>query len=188
MREDRRVKYTRMALKESLLELMKAKPIERITPTEICRVADINRNTFYKHYASAEALLACIESELYDEVRQSIDRSLDSESSRSLIVEICEAIRRNLGLCGILFSENGDSRFLGRLLYLAHDKSVAEWKKASVALDAGHMDLLYEYCSSGSVAVIRSWIQGGAKESPEDLAGFIDRLSNRGVRAFMKKA
>lgn len=46
---DRRKKYTRMVLKESLMELLKNKPISNITIKEICEEADINRSTFYSH-------------------------------------------------------------------------------------------------------------------------------------------
>jgi len=71
-KEDRRVRYTKMVLRESLLALMKQKAISKITPTELCRHADVNRNTFYAHYSSPYDLLIQIESELYEEIRQSI--------------------------------------------------------------------------------------------------------------------
>jgi predicted transcriptional regulator len=43
---DRRVLYTKMFLREALFELMREKPIGKITPTELCRKANINRNIF----------------------------------------------------------------------------------------------------------------------------------------------
>jgi len=47
---DRRVKYRKMVLRESLTKLMQEKPISRITIKELCEDADINRATFYSHY------------------------------------------------------------------------------------------------------------------------------------------
>jgi len=47
---DRRVKYTRMVLKESFINLLEKKDISQITIKEICEDADINRATFYAHY------------------------------------------------------------------------------------------------------------------------------------------
>ena len=75
-KEDRRVAYTKMFLKESLLSLLQEKPIGKITPTELCRRADINRNTFYTHYESPEALLRSIEEELYGRIRHSVEHSI----------------------------------------------------------------------------------------------------------------
>ena len=49
-KEDRRVRYTKLAIRESFLALLSEKPIEKISVTEICKRADINRGTFYSHY------------------------------------------------------------------------------------------------------------------------------------------
>ncbi|MDG5855628.1 TetR/AcrR family transcriptional regulator [Clostridium beijerinckii] len=77
---DRRVKYTKMIIKNSLLELMKERPISKVTVTDICKKADINRNTFYSHYANQFELLSNIEGELYEEIRQVAERTLNLET------------------------------------------------------------------------------------------------------------
>ena len=64
-RENRRVRYTRMALRESLLALLQQYPISRITVSRICEQADVNRSTFYLYYQDAFDLLRQIEDELY---------------------------------------------------------------------------------------------------------------------------
>ena len=54
MKSDRRVQYTRRALQESLVSLMREKPLQKISVKEICARADINRSTFYVHFGSPE--------------------------------------------------------------------------------------------------------------------------------------
>lgn len=49
-REDRRTAYSKKVIRESLLELMKEKPLNKITVREICDKADVNRSTFYSYY------------------------------------------------------------------------------------------------------------------------------------------
>ncbi|MFA7674359.1 MAG: TetR family transcriptional regulator, partial [Clostridia bacterium] len=49
--EDRRVRYTKMVLKESFINLLSKKGISNITIKQICEDADINRATFYTHYS-----------------------------------------------------------------------------------------------------------------------------------------
>ena len=129
---DRRVLYTKMFLKESLLALMKEKPIARITPTELCRHAGMNRNTFYTHYDSPEALLISIEDEMYEQVRHTIERSMNSGSISALLTEICGAIYDHRDLCAVLFSQYGDKDFLRRIIDLAHDRTINEWKTAGM--------------------------------------------------------
>jgi len=165
---------------------MKEKPISKITSAELCRRADINRNTFYAHYRDPADLLRSIEEELYDELKRSIERSLKYESIPSLIIEICELILRNLTLCKILFSEHGDRQFLDRIIYLAHDRSVAEWKRVSAKREPVEMEMFYDFSMHGSLAVIQRWIKNGVKESPEEIAQLIDKLTTKGLRAFVK--
>ena len=102
--EDRRVQYTKMFLREALIELMKEKPIGKVTPTELCRRADINRNTFYSHYSCAEDLLRSIEDELEQRVLQSF-RNIDSGDTLALINGIAPPSRQRVHMQRLLFLE-----------------------------------------------------------------------------------
>ena len=47
---DRRVRRTKAMLRAALTELLKTKPVNEISVTELTRLADVNRGTFYGHY------------------------------------------------------------------------------------------------------------------------------------------
>ncbi len=64
IKESRRVKITKMLLKESLIALMKEKSIHSVSIKDICDGADVNRSTFYRHYNS--------QYELYDDIVQDL--------------------------------------------------------------------------------------------------------------------
>jgi AcrR family transcriptional regulator len=179
---DRRVKYTKMALKQSLLELMKNQPIEKITVKDICEGADINRGTFYTHYSDPYGLLESIENELFNEILTSIESSLKVGVISLLLAEIFKSIKKNGDLCRILFSEFGDKEFLRRIVYIAHDRSIAEWKRHIPEADERELELLYTFYASGSVAIIQQWIQNGMKESPETIQMFIEKITNNGLQ------
>ena len=49
-RENQRIMLTKRLLKESLLRLLERKELDKISITELCREAGINRATFYRHY------------------------------------------------------------------------------------------------------------------------------------------
>ncbi|WP_409369099.1 TetR/AcrR family transcriptional regulator [Lysinibacillus sp. 38-6] len=53
---DLRVVKTKQALHNALLTLLSNKPLENISIAEICRVAKVNRGTFYLHYEQKEKL------------------------------------------------------------------------------------------------------------------------------------
>ena len=183
---DRRVLYTKMFLRASLLELLKEKPIAKITPSELCRHAKMNRNTFYTHYKSPEDLLESIENEFLELVRLSIDRSLNVGSISELMTDICRAIYDNRDLCCILFTEFGNKDFLKRIIDLAHEKTVAEWRAARICSDSEHMEMLYCFSVNGSVSIIQKWIQDGMKTTPSEIAQFIDKVNFYGLRGFIE--
>ena len=56
-KNDLRVKKTKNALYNTLMELMKAKSFEEIKVSDICNAALINRSTFYAHYNDKYELL-----------------------------------------------------------------------------------------------------------------------------------
>ena len=61
---DIRSQRTKQVISESFLELLKGKPASRITVTEICSMASINRATFYKHYLDVPDLQVSLENEI----------------------------------------------------------------------------------------------------------------------------
>ena len=49
---DRRTQYTKEAVKDALLSLLRKKHFNSLSVASVCREADIGRNTFYSHYDS----------------------------------------------------------------------------------------------------------------------------------------
>lgn len=60
MVENRKVKLTKLVLQEALIDLLQEKSIENISIRELTDFADINRSTFYSHYATIYDLLDSI--------------------------------------------------------------------------------------------------------------------------------
>lgn len=59
---DRRIKRTRTAVFNAMLDLMVEKDASKITVLELCKRADINKSTFYLHYKSMnDCLQSCFQ-------------------------------------------------------------------------------------------------------------------------------
>ena len=63
-KQDARVRYTKMMIRSSFIELLREKPVAKVSVTELCERAGINRATFYAHYADPSDLLRSIEEEI----------------------------------------------------------------------------------------------------------------------------
>lgn len=181
MKTDRRVIYTKMVLKESLFGLIREKPVGRISVKEICEKADINRATFYSHFNDVYDMLSKIENELYETIRSSLDKGWRSSSIAELLTGICTDIKQNGAVFQALLSENGDKDFLNRVLYVAQDKCVSDWKALAPKTDLRELEKIYSFFSHGSAAVVLSWVQNGMEESPAEIASFIEQITNKGL-------
>lgn len=61
---DLRIVKTRRAIQTAFLELRRTTPLEKIRVRDLCRIALINKSTFYNHYEDAFALSEEMENEL----------------------------------------------------------------------------------------------------------------------------
>lgn len=182
-REDRRVLYTKMFLKEALLELMREKPIDRITPTELCRKAEINRNTFYAHYYSTRDVLREIEDEFSAQIIESLSNRFSAENIdiSQMLNEICRIIYEKRDFCKILLSENGDSAFFERTIMLGKSVIIDGWRKEGVRLSDEQMDMFFAYIVNGSIALIRKWTANDMQNTPAEIAALIERVTYGGI-------
>ena len=65
--EDRRTRYTKSVIHEAFFELLGEKGFERMSVTDLCKRAEINRGTFYLHYVDKFALLEEVIDVMLDE-------------------------------------------------------------------------------------------------------------------------
>ena len=182
-RESRRTRYTKSVIRQSLLDLMKEKNINKITVNSICEAADVNRGTFYSYYSDAFDLLEKIEDELYNEIAEALDGHEPSE----VVYEIFRRIQKNGDICRVLLSENGDPDFLRRIMYIAEKACIEDWIKKMNTKDIAFLRYLYAFTAIGSVGVIQEWVKNGMAESAEKMADIISRVTYGGLKAFENK-
>ena len=100
--ESRRTRYTRKAMQDALIDLMRERPLGSITIKALCEQADVNRSTFYAHYDSIEELLHDIEDETMAWVTTALDQLLmqpDAAGVEHVIEHICRYIADNRTIC-----------------------------------------------------------------------------------------
>lgn len=181
-KQDARVRYTKMVLKQSLFELMRSKPVAKITVTEICERAGLNRATFYAHYTDPTDLLHSIERELIDDVTCKVTPALAARgvNLREALISIFEYVRANAEACRILLSDSADTGFQSQIVRVVERQYIEYWRAASIGsrYDA---EYVYTFIALGSVGVIRKWLDEGMKKPAEDLADMILRISDAGI-------
>ena len=90
MKIDMRTKRTKKALKHAMYKLLLEKSYEKISVTDLCEIAEVNRVTFYTHYND--------KSELLNELLEEISKSIEEESNKYLKTHQSEDPLRNYAL------------------------------------------------------------------------------------------
>ncbi len=178
-KDDRRVIYTKMMLKDSFIDLLEKKGISKITVKEICKNADINRTTFYNHYNDQYDLMRKLENELIENIGIRLAKYTQDGTDVALVEileEIFEYIRENAKLCKILLSEKGNLDFQKRIMMLVYDKDISNLFNKNIFLKED-IDYVYSFIITGCIGVIQKWLEDDMKKSTHSMAGMIIKLT-----------
>ena len=159
--ESRRTRYTRRAMQDALIDLMRERPLGSITIKALCEQADVNRSTFYAHYDSIEELLHDIEDETMAWVTTALDQLLmqpDAAGVEHVIEHICRYIADNRNHLQVLMSPTADLDFQQQLLGLIYSRrSVAEQMQPASS-DPAEAQMRMRFAVSGSIGLLQYWL------------------------------
>lgn len=158
---DRRTLYTLDVIKDTFLKLIKQKSYNKITITDLCRIADITSSTFYIHYNSITDML----NDVWDDALQltvndtweftgSDDLPFDYLSQNESLIPACQRIGDSNKYQGLLMDPDLSEYIIGRIM--AHERehvipSIIE----KTGLSKEDAETLFVYMIHGSFAVNR---------------------------------
>lgn len=180
---DARIRYTKKAIRDAFLKLLKKQPLSKITVKGICDVAEINRATFYKYYDNAYDLLDKMELELLDNLQNQITAAASKDPMVTFRI-IMEDVSTNKDMYLVLFSENGDMLFREKLFKGCYDTFINNIKSTLPNMDAREQDWLYYYVAEGANGVLKQWIKNDMKDSVSDVIDFLGKVINYTNKAF----
>lgn len=157
---DRRCRRTRSALKSALLTLMKNKPLQKITVSELADFADVNRKTFYNHFHDVDSVLHELENDFLEQLFSVIDPSnlwSDIENPSPLLRKLISEMTSNMDFLKLLIA----SREHHHLLEGFRARLRQLWGDVLKDDDKVDHDILFsflDFMSAGTVSVLESWI------------------------------
>ena len=186
---DRRVKYTKQALSDALIELMQDAPLNKITVKQICDLADVNRGTFYAHFNDQYDLMQQIEEKLISEIEEAsyLHNSMfkEGDSNYEAVCCVLSKIQQNSYVCTTLLGKNGRTEFMRRVLTVAQKRCREEWCRRISPEEQDSVEYLFSFTVNGCIGVIKNWINGGMREPPQQIAKIVDTLTYHGVGAYV---
>ena len=182
MSDNRRIKISKRMMKEALIDLLDEKPLEKITVTEICKSADVNRSTFYAYYEDISALMLEIEDEVLEHVTSYAENFNDYSDKRMLEVfeEFFNYVRDNAKLFRVLMVQHDNRSFNRRMLdtIMEKYKMSLEWNGELPA------KYTYIYSVSGVIGIMGEWIDSGFSISSKKLAKIVMQMCIKATRNY----
>jgi len=168
MPENRRVRMTKKMIKDAMLELLEKQPIEKITVTDICQNADVNRSTFYAYYEDTGFLMLEIENDVLRQLPASPNANVKDDQAQFLVTleEFFEYVRKNERLFRILIVQRDNSSFNLRLINTVMEKYRQPLETKGPFPDR----YAYIYCVSGVIGIMKEWIMNGFPISAGEFA------------------
>ena len=179
IQQSRKTKYTQMALKDSLIELMREKPFPQITIKELCAKADINRTTFYAHYTDQYQLLKTIEEETLSWAKETIagfSGIISKNDVLNYLEQIFHYLIKNINHIQVLMSEQGDIDFQRDLMSVMYEQC-GTWLINDMNMDLVKSELCFVFIVNGSVGLIQHWLKTGMKETAAELSELIYNMT-----------
>jgi AcrR family transcriptional regulator len=173
---DGRIKYTQHIIRKSFIEILEVTPLEKVTVKEICEKADSNRGTFYKYFSDPYDLIEKISDEIFDKILFASDKFKLSLPLEDFLTDILATISENKDYWNVILNQYGLDYLLNRFVVLFHDKVMVIVKEATPDIDEKAAENQFLFYMSGSLAVIKSWIKNGCKESEEYILDFLKHV------------
>lgn len=162
--------YLKECMGTALLELMKEKPIEKISVEEMTARADVGRSTYFRYFKTKDEVLVfkilCLWNR-FSEENHIPDHQADLHKTTLLFFEFCLSIRD-----------------INDILYrTGHQKVILDVYLKVLAPDKQEEDIPTYYKQYGTAyalyGIVNAWILRGYRETPEQMVKILYNLDKK---------
>ena len=184
VKEDRRIRKTKKALREGLAELLNEKSIQNITVKELTDKVDIHRSTFYANFKDVYDLCNHMEDTILQEISDIIliDCSFDPVL---LFKGVLGYISDNRQIARLFFGRSISTSFYDRLTTLLKNSCIdCLCNEYNVTEISEEMDYYVQFYFTGSLGVIGMWVAKDFNYSTEKLALMLAGIDTEFMKSF----
>ena len=150
---DRRTRYTRQTIRDTLLELMEEKSFSRVTVTEVCRRAEMNRGTFYLHYLDLSDVLDDLIAEMLSDTTCALDHVLCPER-QCATYPFCDKLHSSSRYRALFLDESVTERLLHKISEAYRERYITFLMSHSL-LTFQEAEAIFTFQMNGCLAINR---------------------------------
>lgn len=184
MGNDLRVVKTRLAIREALLELMSEGELSKVTISELCVKAKINRKTFYRHYREVGDVITEIENDILAEFAAAFKSHKSSIFDVGAVLrEISSSIEQRREYFTRLMKHNPDLFGKGKIKAALCRMVSVSLKNSDTIKDKTAIPAAAEFTVSGVLSLYAKWFDGGCEGDLSELTEVAVKLVSNGLAA-----
>lgn len=184
MQTDLRTRYTRQVITDAFLQLLRQKPVERITVKEVCALAQINRSTFYRQYKDCFDLMEQLEQRGLELLEELLQATQAQGTAATMTAALC-ALRDNDSLLGVMAQQNQDERFLYAMVERCFRYMNTRQGNMAPAAGEPQQTMRNVFLAAGAGGIIQYWLRSGMQTEPGQVAAVITALCEGAAMAAM---
>ena len=154
------------------LELLKQKPLDKITVTELVKACGISRKTFYNHFQTLDELVEHI---LEEETRRALSREINAVNWVENYLEMAGFLLNNPAAFAHLYHSHMH-RYLKQYLYRLCEKALEIYAGSILAPGSYRPEdlrLLMAFYANGISGLVTDWVKDGQQA---DISGQLTEL------------
>ncbi len=179
---DRRTRYTRQTIKDILLEELRTKPYSKITVTEICKKAEMNRGTFYLHYYDIDDVLNDIFEDFLSDTSSVLDHVL-CPHKMNCTYPFCEKIHSSPHYQILFFDDVTSARMLEKFADLGKENFVTRLMQNRL-LTFEQAEAVFYFQMNGCLAINRMMLKNQCTDWSR-IQQTIDQFIKAGLENFL---
>lgn len=174
MKTDLRVSITKRMIKESLLQLLEQKPMDKIRVNELCLQSGINRATFYRHYETLQDVLQEIEKDITCAMPQPSRQLYTVEEVREYLEQVFSYIYGQNDVMKILILNRTDEEMLQGITEFYWNYLDAYLNTLPIDRpDEDTIQIAVALLSGGCHYLLKKCVMGHIRKTPRELADIL---------------
>lgn len=174
MKNDLRVIVTKRMLREGLLQCLKSKPLSKITVTELCREAGVNRATFYHHYETPPMILREMAYEYYEHMGAIYKAHQNKKTKTNPLEAIFNYVLEHKDELKVMLSNNAENYLASIFMDITNEfvsKHLSSYEDS--VNDREEYLLRAVMAASATFSFIQVWITMDIDKSTKELAEIV---------------
>ncbi len=156
VKNNRRRKASVEKIEKAFIEMLLSRELHKISVTDICKATGLNRSTFYANYLDVY--------DLANKLREKLEADFNAQfqdRGEASALKMFRHIYENQLFYTVYFRLGYDTQ---------NQTYVYDTDRAEKDFNGEHLSYHIEFFKNGLNAIIKMWLSGGCRETPEEMA------------------